>query len=165
MKKVLCMAVAAMVFACAAQAADFSKLPDPTKNVKAGQWVSYKVMGGMEQKHSITNVEGSGDDRVITLKMETIMNGQAMGGEEQKIPLKNSRAAQEEAWKAAPDAKISDVKVTVNGKEYDAVLLEMTNQGMTTKMYMSEKVPVTGIVKMEVTGMPGPMMELVDFGG
>lgn len=161
---------AALVLALAgvSGAADFDKIPDVTKNAKAGQWVSYKNemagMGVMEQKQTITAVEGDGEDKVITIKTEMSMGGQSMPAQEQKIPLKGAKEAQMEAWKNNPGVKVSETKVTANGKEYDAVLIEYADQGGETKLYMSAKVPVTGIIKLEVGGMPGPVMELADFG-
>lgn len=118
-------ALAAVFAVCAfglSQAADFSKIPNPMKNVKKGQWVTYTSMGGMEQKQTVTDVEGAGDDRVITITTEISMGGTTMPPNEQKISLKEAKAQQEAAWAADPDVKISDAKVTVGGKEYNAVL-------------------------------------------
>lgn len=146
-------------------AADFSKIPNAIEKAKAGQWASYKAMGGMEQKQSITAVKGSGEDMVVTIKTEMSMAGQAMPPQEQEIALKGAKEMQQEAWKNNPNTKITEETITVNGKSFDTVVVETTQEGMSVKIYMSEKVPVTGIVKMEMQGMPGPVMELVDFGG
>lgn len=146
-----------------AQAADFSKIPNALKDAKEGQWVSYTSMGGMEQKQSITKIEGEGDERVITVKTEIIMGGNAIQSSETAVSLKDAKAAQEEAWKADPDVKISETKVTAGGKDYNAVLIESTVEGATTKLYMSEEIPVSGIIKIETSAMPGPIMEVKEF--
>lgn len=153
---------AVLVFGLA-QAADFSKIPNPMKNAKTGQSVTYTSMGGMEQKQSITAVEGSGDDLVVTVKTEVMMGGNAIQSDETKISLKDAKAQQEAAWQADPDVKISDAKVNVGGKDYNAVLIESTTQGITTKIYMSEEVPVSGILKMESSALPQPLMEVKEF--
>lgn len=160
-----CLVIAAFAFtACfVAQAADFSKVPDATKNMKVGQWVTYKIMGGMEQKQSVTAIEGEGDDRIITLKMETMMNGQALSTNEQKINLKDSKAQEAKAREENPNVEITEETVTVAGKTFNAVVLSAKMEGVESKTYMSADVPVTGLIKMEVSGM-GTMMELVDFG-
>ena len=160
----MCAAALMVAFSVMAGAADFDKIPDPTKNMKEGQWVSYNAMGGMTQKTTITKMEGSGDDASITMKIEMSQGGNAMPAQEQTISLKDSKAMQQEAWKNSPDMKITEEKVTIGGKTYDAVVIEATNQGVSTKIFMSEEIPVTGILKMEVSGMPGPMMELAEFG-
>lgn len=157
---------AALLFfvTCVAQAADFSKIPDTTKNIKKGQWVTYKTMGGGTQKQTITEVTGSGDDREITFSIEINMGGMALPAQEQKISVKDSKAAQQEAWKQAPNTTITEGKTNANGKDYDVVIVETVQDGSGVKIYMSEQVPVTGIVKMEIAGMPEPIMVVDSFG-
>lgn len=145
------------------QAADFSKIPNPMNNAKKGQWVTYTAMAGMEQKQSITEIEGTGDDRVVVIKTEVLMEGMPAQATETKVNLKDARAAQEAAWSVNPDVKISDATVEAGGKTYKTVLVEVGAQGVTTKMYMSEDIPVTGIVKMESSALPGPLMVVKDY--
>lgn len=164
MKKFVTAAALLFLMTCVAQAADFSKIPDTTKNVKKGQWVSYKTMGGGSQKQTITDVTGTGDDREITFTIEMNMNGMSIPAQEQKISIKDSKAAQEKAWKEAPDTKITEDKITVNGKDFNVVIVETAQDGASVKIYMSEEVPVTGIVKMEMSAMPEPLMVLDSFG-
>lgn len=148
-------------------AADFSKIPSAIDKAKVGQWATYTAVGGIEQKQSIIAVKGSGDDMVVTVKTEMSMAGQAMPAQEQEISLKAAKEMQQEAWKNNPDTKITEESVTVNGKSYDAIVVETVQEGMSVKIYMSEKVPVTGVIKMEMDmqGEPTSIMELVDFGG
>lgn len=164
-KKWIVAALLSFSFGAVAMAADFGKIPDAMKNVKAGQWVSYKTMGGMDQKQSIVAVKGEGENMVVTLKTEISMAGQTMPAQEIDIPLKGAKEKQQEAWKNAPDTKITEEKITVNGVPYDAVVVQTVQEGMSIKIFMSEKVPVTGIIKMEMQDMPAPVMELIDFGG
>lgn len=159
-------ALTAMFVVCAcglAQAADFSSIPNPLKNVKADQWVSYTAMGGVEQKQTVTKVEGEGDDRVVTINMEFLMNGNVMQAQETKISLKDANAEQEAAWKADPNIKVSEVTVNAAGKDIKATLIETTEQGITTKLYLSEEIPVSGIVKMESSALTEPLMVVKDY--
>lgn len=162
-KKLLVVAVFAFTASCVAQAADFSKVPDATKNMKVGQWVQYKIQGGMEMKQTVASIEGEGDDRVITLKMEMSMGGQVMGSQDQVIRLSETKAQEKAAREANPDVEITEEQITVNGKTFDAVVLTAKIDGSESKTYMSEEVPVTGLIKMDITGI-GTTMELVDFG-
>lgn len=164
LKKIVVAAMFVLMSLNASFAADFSKIPDATKNAKVGQWVAYNAMGGMTQKQTITKIEGEGDDRVLTIKMEVMMGENVVQESEMQISLRESKAQQEAAIKADPDFKISDVKVNAAGKEIDAVLIESTTGGITTKMYMSEKIPVGGIVKVESSAMPQPLMEVKEYG-
>lgn len=162
-KKFLMGAALVLAVACVAQAADFSKIPDASKNMKVGQWVKYSIMGGTEQVQKVTAIEGSGDERVITLSIETSMGGNVVSKDEQQVNLRESKEAETKAREENPDIEITEEKVTVGGKSFDAIVLTANIQGTTTKTYMSHDVPVTGLLKMEIAGL-GTMMELVDFG-
>lgn len=162
LKNVFLVVTAAVVTAGMSLAADMSKIPQPLSKAKVGQFAAYNTMGGGEQKQSITAIEGTGDDQVITIKMEITAGGQSQSIE-QKIPLKNAKEQQAAAWAASPDIKVTEGKVTVKGKEVSAVIIEFAQQGATSKIYMSDEIPVTGIVKMEMVGMPAPVMEITDY--
>ena len=164
LKKLFFVAVLAVAAATVTQAADMDKLPNPMLKAKVGQWVSYKMMGGMEMKQTITAIDGSGDAQTITIKSETMVPGQPAQAQEQKIAMKDAKEMQANAWKEAGEVKISEGTVAVKGKDVPAVIVEFTKDGMTSKIFMSDAIPVSPIVKMEIGGMPGPMMELADFG-
>ncbi len=166
LKKFLFVAALLLAVSAASQAADLGKIPVALTKAKVGQWASYTVMGGVQQKQTVTSIEGTGDDQVITVKLEVMMNGQVMQSQDQKVTMREAKdVAGDSPWAQAPDTKISDAKVTIKGKEYNAVLVEFTLNGSKAKFYFSDAVPVYGIVKMEAEGAPGPLMELVDFGG
>lgn len=163
LRKMFLVAAVALTISSLSMAVDYSKVPNGTKNVKEGQWVSYKIAGGMEMKQVVKKVEGSGDERIITLEIETIMGGNSMGKQEQVINMKEAKALEEKARASNPDVKISEEDVTVNGKTLKAVVIETTVQGMTSKAYMSEEIPVTALIKTEMSGM-GVTMEVADWG-
>lgn len=156
-------ALFALAVSCAVQAADFSKIPDASKNLKVGQWARYKVMGGIENKQEITAIEGEGDDRVVTLKMDLSMGGNVLQSEEHKMPVKQLPGQDMASREDHEGVEIRDESVTVNGKTYDAVAVVVKNEGNEITTYLSKDVPITGIVKSDITGV-GTVMELIDCG-
>lgn len=165
-RKLALVAVLAMCITGAGLAADFDKLPDTMKNAVAGQWVRYSVIGGLTQRHTITALEGKGEEARVTVQTETFQDGKNVDTETQKMPLGAYRDMQVSALLEDPDTRITDVKIPVGGREYDAVLIEYTNPNydQPTKIWMSEKVPVTGILRMTVGDEAEPILELIDFG-
>ena len=146
-------------------AGEMEKLPNPLKNAKEGQWVTYIMMDGQaEQTQTLVKIEGTGDDRKLTMKIELKVDGQLQDTQEQTISYKDAVQEQQTAFDDNPDAKISPAKMEVKGAEVDGMVIEFAQEGMECKLFLSDAVPVVGIVKMEVKGMPGLMMELKDFG-
>lgn len=161
LKKSLCALTLLMAVCFTASALDLKDLPNPLENAKEGQWVSYKMPQGMEQKQSISKIEGSGDDRKITIAFETLMGGQALHKEEKTFDYKEYQQSRFED--VSDDVKVTKGKTSANGKDYDVSILEFTTEdGQTVKLYMSEAVPVTALVKMELGAM-GALLELSDF--
>lgn len=166
MKKIL-FAGLFLVVAAAAPAADTSLLPNPLKDAKAGQWVSYKVMimgVEAEQKQSIAKVTGEGDDRVFTMKVEILVDGTVMQSEETDLSYRDAVAEQLSAFDDQ-EADIQPTEVEIKGEVVKGVVVAFTQEDMNCKLFLSEYVPVAGIVKMEVEGLDEPVMELADFGG
>ena len=160
------MAAVAVVVGCGVAAA--GEAPDRLPKAKAGEWVMFKLMGGMQQKQTITDIKGSGDDMEVTIKTEVIMNGATASTAEQTIKVGEMKKMQADA-KAQADASgakvaYSNETVEVKGKKFDAVVVTTEVQGMTAKTYMSDEMPVGGIIKMYTTGMAEPVMEVIDFG-
>lgn len=156
-KKMMFVALFAVATAAMASAADYSKIPDPLENAKVGQWVSHKMSTGMEQKQTIVDIQGEGDERVITMKMEMSQGEMKLPAQEMKISVKEVKANEAAAREQATDVKISETTIDVGGKTYNVVLVENNVDGNVSKLYLSKDVPVTGIVKME---LDNPMMPI-----
>lgn len=156
---VVCLAIAG-----AAAAADASREPDPTKTMKVGQWVLYKDAAGIEHKQSIIALEGEGDERVVTFKIEEIRDGEVVDSEDKPMNLAERRTVESEARKIHSEIAYDTEKVTVAGRDFDAVVLSVDYKGKRVRTYMSEEVPVTCVIKVEVDD-EGPVVELIDFGG
>lgn len=157
-----------LALACVgANALDSTALPNPLKNVKEGQWVVYKVllMGiEAEQKQSIVAIEGEGEERVLTMKIDVLMDGEVVQSDEQKVTYSEAVREMLGSFDDAKDAVFTAVKAQVGEREIDAVQVDFTEDGVKCLLQLSESVPIVGIVKMEIEGFDGTVMEVVDFG-
>ncbi len=160
MAKRLWIAVAVVCMCGAVQALDFSKLPDPSKNVAVGHWATYAIMGA-EQKQTITKIEGEGDERVLTILFESVMEDDRETLESQ-VSIKELQNNPEDM----PEDEATVMKLekrTIGGKEIDVAVLYVDGEDSGSVLVLSQAVPISGIVSMEAPGM-GVLMELVDFG-
>lgn len=161
LKKSLCALALFAVVCCAAPALDLKDVPNPLENAEVGQYVSYGMMQGMEQKQTITKIDGKGDDRKITIKFEMLMGGNSLNSEEKVFDYKEYQDARFE--EVTDDVSVTKGKTTVGDKEYDAIIIEFkTEDGQSVKLYMSDAIPVTGMLKMDLGAM-GTLLELADF--
>jgi len=129
--------------------------PNCAEDIKNGEWVHYK-MSGMEMKQKVTEVT----EEFYSIQNETIMNGKTLSTNSQKVPRKAPEVAA--VAKATMTPKYSRENVTVKGKEINCWLIEMEANGKTSRTWMSNDVPVGGLIKSEYDGKV--VMELVDFG-
>ncbi len=162
MKKTLARSLAALAGLCLLAAtlqAEEMKLPNMMADAKVGDWVLLEVQGGIQMKQTVEAVT----PEQLTLKIETIMNGQVISTMSQPINRTQGEYAEMPATATdAPKPKISRGKATVKGQELDCWIIEMTVQGQTSKTYLSQDVPINGMVKTEMNGQAS--MTLVDFG-
>ncbi len=154
MKAILMKTIVAafVILICAgSQTVKAEDVPDCLKDVKVGEWVKYKMQSNMEMKQTVTKVT----KEEVTLSTEMFMNGNPLGKpNEQKIP----REAKGDAKAEGKKPKTSSATVKVKGKDVKCVVVEASG----SKTYMSNDIPVTGIVKSEAGGKV--VMELVDYG-
>ena len=146
---------------------DASELPNPLRNCQIGQWVLYKIqiMGvEAEQKQSIIAIEGTGDDRFLTMRVEILVEGLVAESEAERVSYKDAVAELRSAFKDNPDARFERVTMQVKGQDVDAVKVSYVDEGIENRIYLSEVVPIVGIVKLEVESEEGAVMELIDFG-
>lgn len=162
MKKTLARTLAALAGICLLAAtlqAEEMKFPNMMADAKVGDWVLLEVQGGMQMKQTVEAVT----PEQLTLKVDTIMNGQVISTMSQ--PIKRTQGEYTEPPAVATDAPkptISKGKATVKGQELDCWIIEMTTQGQASKTYFSKEVPITGMVKSEMNGQVS--VKLVDFG-
>ena len=159
----LCMTVAS---GCAL-AGEKVEMPNPLKNLKAGQWVHYRIntlFGIAEQKQTVVSVQGEGDDRLITIKSEMSIDGEVVDEQEDTVTFKAALQEQEESLNEAENVEYFAVQTDVKGEQIPAVRVDFTQDGQTCHLYMSERIPLVGMIRLLVDGMDEPAMELLDFG-
>lgn len=165
-KRVLCILFIVAAFAGVARAEE-AALPNPLKSVKVGQWVKlrmFTLFGYAEQVQRVVNIQGEGDDRVITVQTEVSADGEVVNSEETSIAYQQAVNEQMTAFDDAESVKYSNITTTVNGKQMSAVQVDFVQDGQKCVLVLSEEVPLTGMVCIEIEGMDEPAMELLDFG-
>jgi hypothetical protein len=136
------------------------KIPNMMADAKVGDWILLEVQGGIQMKQEVEAVT----PEQLTLKIDTIMNGQVLSSMSQQIKRTQGEFT-EPSVVAAPDAPkptITKGTATVKGKDLECWIIDMDVQGKKSRTYMSKDVPITGIVKSEFDGQVS--MKLVDFG-
>jgi hypothetical protein len=158
----------------------------PFKNARAGDWAAYKtVTAAADQKleGTLHTAVAARTDKEVTLRSVFNANGMDILVPEVKIDLtkpydpftapnlpKGAEARAEVVGEGAEKVKVGDKeydcvwrKVKLTGKAADA---GFTGEG---KVWTSKAVPISGVVKMEVSGASGNFkfsltMELADSG-
>lgn len=161
--------VAALLLVSALSAAAADALPNPLKNIKVGQWVEYRIYtpdGDITRKQTLTAIDGEGDDRVLTFKISLHFEGEPLDEGEQQITYGAAVKEQEDSMNGADGVTVTKVKTAMpgSGEEIDAVLVTFVQEDTRFSLYMSEDIPIVGMVKMMVDGMEEPAMELIGFG-
>ena len=164
----LFMAVCALPAAAADTALEVP-LPNPLQSAKAGQWVQYRIttlFGSAEQKQTILSIDGdeNDDERVLTIKSEMIIDGEVVDERTDAITYKQALQEQANALEESQDVKTRLATVDFNGQKLEAVEVDFVQQGKHCLLYLSEKVPVVGMISMTVDNEDGPAMQLIDYG-
>lgn len=160
------MLVCCVLFMSLAGAVDYAQLPNPLKIVRVGQWASYPVSWEESegvQKDTLVAIEGDGDARVLKTTREIIVDGKVVESEERTFTYSEAVADLHSLFDEAEDATASPVKYDVNGREIDCVLVTFTDGSTECKLYLSEEIPLTGIVRFEVEGLDKPIMAVKGF--
>lgn len=160
---------AASAFAVAAPllAGDAPPLPNSLKNARVGQWVVYRIntlFGTADQKQTITAIDGEGDDRVLTIKSEMSIDGEPVDERTDSVTYLQAAREQEEALAGAENIRVKNDAIEFKGAPMDAARVDFVQDGNDCVLYLSEKVPLVGMIRMTVEGQDGPSMELLDFG-
>lgn len=152
---------AALLAACiapipAAYAADGAYEP------KVGDWTQYRLMGMDDyvQRHSVIAVEGKGKEAVFVVEITTIMGDTETSREE----LRQTRAELRADAEAAAGSAATETIAVRNKQVETRVSAKSEDDTEYLYYYGSDAVPVSGLVKVEVVGMPMPVTELIDFG-
>lgn len=151
----------------AVHAGETAEIPNPLRNVKPGQWVQYRIntlFGLAEQKQTVVSIQGEGDERLLTIKSEMSIDGEVVDEQEETVTYKAALREQEESLKDAEKVEIFAVQTDVKGEQIPAVRVDFTQDGQSCHLYMSERIPLVGMIRLLIDGMDDPAMELIDFG-
>ena len=130
-------------------------MPNPLADVKVGEWVLYEMPGGIQQRQTVISV----DDKSVTIKMETIINGSVLSSIEQKM----DRPDKDQPANSVMDGSTSyNGSVKVKDKQIPCSVFEVTANGRVSRTYMSNQIPVTGLIKSEIDGTVA--LQLIDYG-
>ncbi len=162
--------VAATAVAAGAEAAapDLAALPKPLKDARVGQWVQYRIItlfGSAEQKQTLMGIEGEGDERVLTIKSEMTIDDELVDERTDAITYKQALEEQERALRDSGQIRIKNAALDFKGGRYDVVEVDFVQDDKRCVLYLSEKVPLIGMIRMTMEEREEPVMELVDFGG
>ncbi len=154
----------ALVLIMAVSAVSALDLPNPYKNAKEGDWVVHEMKGGMQMRQTVVAVSPD----TVTIEIQTIMNGnvvhkQTMDQERNSKPDLKALGVKE----GGPEPKISEDTLTIKGKKIKCTLIVTEKDDITTKIWLSEEIPVNGLVKTEMTGKEAAMsgvMVVTDWG-
>lgn len=124
-----------------------------------GDWTLYRLMGMDEykQRHSVIAVEDGDDGTTIVVEIVTFLDDRETGKEELRLPRAEMRAVE-----GGEPAGVETV--VVKGMEIEARIAAKSEDDAQYLYYSSEAVPVNGLIRVEVVGMPTPVIELLDFG-
>lgn len=153
----------ALAFAVALSAAA-GDIPSRLGRAKAGEWVEMRNTAGdnagEKVRISVAEVKGEGDDAVVVLKMEP------SEGESRTIELPIARHKARMADLEEKAKQVSRERLTVKGKEISvyAVVWDDEENNREFKLWLSEDIPVGGIVKSWSSDPDVPAGEVVDFG-
>src|SRR5581483_5409402 len=126
----------------------------PLDRAKVGQWVLYKMANEMSMKQSIAKVEG----QKVTIKNEMWIKGEALPANETPVDLRRKSDSPAERSAKGDAPKVEDGELEINGHKLKCRVY--TNG--TVKTWVSDDVPVTGIVRQELNGKA--TMELQGYG-
>lgn len=147
--------------------ASIESLPNSLKNARVGQWVRYRIVtlfGTADQKQTLVGIDGEGDDRVLTIKSEMTIDDELVDERTESITYRQAVEEQERALAEAEGIRIERETVDFEGTALDAARVEFVQDGNACVLYLSETVPIVGMIRMTVEGLEGPSMELIDFG-
>lgn len=150
-----------------ASASAIAALPNPLKDAKVGQWVQYRIntlFGTADQKQTLVGIEGEGDERVLTIKSEMSIDDELVDERTDAITYKQALEEQEKALADSGEVSVKNVSLEFKGNTYDVVEVDFIQDEKHCVLYLSEKVPLVGMIRMTMEGQDGPVMELVDFG-
>ena len=163
--KTLGLALLVAVFSGFAQAAQSGvTIPNRLLFMEKGEWVMYVSQENHSQKETVVDVEEKDGDKMITVLNELLIDEKVVQQREEVFSFNAVLREQEEMWSEdRPELSLSQGLEQFGGEDIEVVIIEYAGpDGVVVRSFLSDRVPVTGILKVEVDG--DLYMEVSDFG-
>jgi hypothetical protein len=156
--------LSAALLALAAGSVYAADLPNPFKDPKVGDWVVHQIRDNAKTKQTIVSLS----DKQVVIEIETYLDGKIVNTQTRE----NERIYEPSLGmlgikEGGPEPKITKETLTIKGKKLECTVIEQVKDGTTAKTWISEDIPVNGLVKVEVSGA-GPAqsgtMVVIDWG-
>lgn len=133
--------------------------PNFLEDVRVGEWVLYELEGGTLQKSTVIQV----GRKEVLLKNETIRNGKVVKVNEEKLLIADGLVMY--TGSGADHLRVEQSTAVVNGSLIPCLVVETQLRSMVIRLYISNLVPVMGLIKMETEEKnSSPLVRLIDYG-
>lgn len=171
LKKSLVMAALALALGIGLAAAGEENVPNRLATAKIGEWATYRVPNGYQQKLTVVKREGDGSEALVTVRIDNIYNNEVVNTVEftrdAGDPMEAPRIEYGEGVEV--DIDVDRKIVGVKGRNIEATVVEIEYEygddeiaDEDVKWYVSAEIPVFGIIKKEENDVVS--FELIDFG-
>lgn len=159
----------ALVLSATALWAGEAGVPNRLATAKVGEWATYSVPNGYQQKLTVIKREGDGPEAQVTVRVDNIYDGQLVNSTEfvrdAGAPMEPPRVD----YEPGVSVEIKRRSVTVKGRSMEATVVEVEYDyddedidDEEVEWYVSAEVPVFGIIRKIEDDKT--VFELVDFG-
>ena len=126
------------------------EIPNRIGQAKVGEWVSYSLSNDMQRKFTVLGFEEKAGGRHVTIRSETLMNKVVIKESETSHPVSNANIM----LRKYADANLTQRNDTieVKGEPLDVIIVSGVKDGLPFTIYTSGKIPVFGLVRMDLMG-------------
>ena len=125
------------------------KIPNRIGKAKPGEWASYK-MASVIRKFIVSGFEEKDGARHVVLRSQTLLNNDVMNEKESGHPVSDASILTKniDATKATQREEV----IEINGKKIKVGAISAQKDGVPVTVYVSEEIPVFGLVRMDMFG-------------
>lgn len=171
LKKSLLVAALALALGIGAAAAGEQNVPNRLATAKIGEWATYRIPNGYQQKLTVIKRDGDGPEAQVTVRVDNIYNNEVVNtvefARDAGNPAEPPRIEFGEGVEVEVD--VGNKLVSVKGRNIEATVVEIDYEygdddidDEEVKWYVSAEIPVFGIIKKEENDVVS--FELVDYG-
>ncbi|MCC8180177.1 MAG: hypothetical protein LIP23_04595 [Planctomycetes bacterium] len=160
--RVFLAAISMMCLTAVASALDAPQIPNSLHDANVGEWAVYSVPNGYQQMHTVLQVLGEGPSATVTVRVDNLYDGEVVSSAQT-----HHEAGERYHPAAIPDrddivVDVEEVNVKIKGTDIAAVVVEVEQNEEDMEWYLSEQIPVFGMIKQYRDG--DLEYELIDFG-